>query len=67
MVSVRSVFGAALLALAACATPGQPLPPTATPQQLLDRVAAFAQPTQDGRLSVSGISRSVFDQNSTSL
>lgn len=51
MVSVRSVFGAALLALAACATPGQPLPPTATPQQLLDRVAAFAQPTQDGRLA----------------
>jgi len=42
-----------LLALAACATPaGQPLPPTATPQQLHDQVGAFAQPTQDGRLAI---------------
>lgn len=41
-----------LLLLPACATPvGEPLPPTATPQQLHDRVGAFAQPTQDGRLA----------------
>jgi Zn-dependent M28 family amino/carboxypeptidase len=41
-----------LLALAACATPlGQPRPPTASPQQLHDRVGAFVQPTQDGRLA----------------
>ena len=50
-VAVRGVFGAALLALSACAAPGQPLAPTASPQQLLDRVAAFAQPTQGGRLA----------------
>lgn len=48
---MRSLTAALLLALSACATPGQPAPPTATPQQLLDRVSAFAQPTQDGRLA----------------
>jgi len=41
-----------MLAFAGCATPPkQVAPPTATPQQLLDRVGAFAQPTQDGRLA----------------
>ncbi len=49
---VRQMLTVALLALAACATPGQPAPPAATPQQLHDRVAAFAQPTQAGRLAV---------------
>jgi Zn-dependent M28 family amino/carboxypeptidase len=41
-----------LLLLAACATPvGEPLPPTATPQQLHDRVGSFVQPTHDARLA----------------
>lgn len=40
-----------LLGLTACTTAGQPAPPQSTPPQLLDRVAAFAQPTQDGRLA----------------
>ena len=49
----RSALAALALALAACSTPtGQPAPPTATPQELNDRAAAFAQPTQDGRLAV---------------
>lgn len=48
-----SFVAAAILALATCASPaGQPAPPTATPQQLHDRAAAFAQPTQDSRLAV---------------
>lgn len=50
-VLMRSLATALLFALSACATPGQPAPPTATPLQLLDRVAAFGQPTQDGRLA----------------
>ncbi len=50
---MRALLGPALLlALCGCHTPGQPAPPTATPQQLHDRVGAFAQPTQDGRLAV---------------
>ncbi|MEQ1784708.1 MAG: M20/M25/M40 family metallo-hydrolase [Hyphomonadaceae bacterium] len=48
---VRSLTAAFLLWLSACATPGQPAPPFATSQQLHDRVGAFAQPTQDGRLA----------------
>lgn len=49
---MRLTFASLILALAACSTPaGEPLPPTATPQQLHDRVGAFAQPTQDGRLA----------------
>jgi len=49
---LRHLAASLLVALAACATPaGQPAPPTATPQQLHDRAAAFAQPTQDGRLA----------------
>lgn len=50
-VAVRTLTAALLLTLSACATPGQPGPPTATPQQLLDRAGSFAQPTQDGRLA----------------
>ena len=50
--AARQLLAPLLLALAACSTPtGQPAPPTATPQQLHDRAAAFAQPTQDGRLA----------------
>lgn len=49
---IRRLLTPLLFALAACATPaGQPAPPTATPQQLHDRAAAFAQPTQEGRLA----------------
>lgn len=48
----RRLVAGLILALAACTTPaGEPKPPTATPQQLHDRAAAFAQPTQDGRLA----------------
>lgn len=49
----RTLLGSFIvLAFAGCATtPTQPAPATATPQQLLDRVGAFAQPTQDGRLA----------------
>jgi hypothetical protein len=43
---IRHAFAPLLLALAACATVS-----TATPQQLHTRVAAFAQPTQEGRLA----------------
>lgn len=43
---IRHALAPLLLALAACANA-----PNATPQQLHDRVAAFAQPTQDGRLA----------------
>lgn len=50
---IRRLLTPLLVVLAACSTPiGQPAPPTATPQQLHDRAAAFAQPTQDGRLAV---------------
>jgi hypothetical protein len=49
---MRALFATAAIALSACATIGAPLPPTATPQQLHDRVGAFAQPTADGRLAV---------------
>lgn len=48
---VRQILTVALFALSACATPVQPAPAAATPQQLHDRVGAFAQPTQDGRLA----------------
>lgn len=48
----RKIAAPLFLALAACATPiGQAHPPTATPQQLHDRVGAFVQPTHDGRLA----------------
>ena len=43
---IRHAFAPVLLLLAACANA-----PDATPQQLSDRVAAFAQPKQDGRLA----------------
>jgi acetylornithine deacetylase/succinyl-diaminopimelate desuccinylase-like protein len=43
---IRHAIAPLLLALAACANA-----PGATPQQLRDRVAAFAQPTQEGRLA----------------
>jgi Iap family predicted aminopeptidase len=43
---IRHALAPLLLLLAACATSSP-----ATPQQLRDRVAAFAQPTQDGRLA----------------
>ncbi len=43
---IRHAFAPLLLVLAACATAA-----TATPQQLRERVAAFAQPTQEGRLA----------------
>ena len=49
---MRLILSLALVAVSACATPPrQPAPPTATPQQLYDRVGAFAQPTHDGRLA----------------
>ncbi len=50
---IRHTLAPLLLALAACANlpAGTAAGPTATPAQLLDRVAAFAQPTQDGRLA----------------
>src|SRR5690606_35572364 len=42
---------ASLLALSACMAPGiAPAPTAATPQQLHTAVAAYAQPTHDGRL-----------------
>lgn len=43
---IRHAFAPLLLLLAACANA-----PDATPQQLANRVAAFAQPTQEGRLA----------------
>lgn len=53
MTAAKSLAVAALLlALSACVTIGQAGPPTATPQQLLDRVGSFAQQTPDGRLAV---------------
>lgn len=49
---MRLTLASLFLAIAACSTPaGAPLPPTATPQQLHDRVGAFVQPTQDGRIA----------------
>lgn len=49
---IRHALAPLLLALSACATPiGIASPPVATPAQLHQRVAAFAQPTQDGRLA----------------
>lgn len=44
-------IGIAFLALSACAAPGiAPAPQSATPQQLHAAVAAYAQPTHEGRL-----------------
>ena len=43
---IRHAFAPLLFVLAACATAA-----TASPQQLRERVAAFAQPTQEGRLA----------------
>lgn len=49
---IRKLVTPLLFALAACATPsGAPAAPLSTPQQLHDRVGAFAQPSQDGRLA----------------
>jgi Zn-dependent M28 family amino/carboxypeptidase len=49
---IRHTLAPLLLLLSACATPiGIASPPVASPAQLLQRVAAFAQPTQDGRLA----------------
>ena len=48
----RSHLATLLLALVSCTTPATaPAPPSATPQELHANVAAFAQPTQDGRLA----------------
>ena len=48
---IRLILPSLLLA-AACTTPAAaPAPPSATPQELHANVAAFAQPTQDGRLA----------------
>jgi len=51
MLSLSRLPALLALALAACAAPAIPPPPEATPQQLLQQVAAFAQPTQEGRLA----------------
>lgn len=51
MLSLSRLPALLALALAACAAPAIPPPPEATPQQMLQQVAAFAQPTQEGRLA----------------
>ena len=49
---VRYALAPLLLLASACASaPGTAAGPTATPAQLHQRVASFAQPTQDGRLA----------------
>jgi Zn-dependent M28 family amino/carboxypeptidase len=50
-VPIRRLICAPLLALCACVTSAvQPAPTPSTPQHLYDRVAAFAQPSQEDRL-----------------
>jgi len=49
---IRHALAPLLLLASACASaPGTAAGPTATPAQLHQRVASFAQPTQDGRLA----------------
>lgn len=50
---IRFALASLLVALSACASApaGVAAGPTATPQQLHQRVGSFAQPTQDGRLA----------------
>lgn len=49
---IRYAIAPLMLIASACAsTPGTAAGPTATPAQLHQRVASFAQPTQDGRLA----------------